>query len=545
MSLSDIFGLVPRQWQQHPSLISPRATPAANPIRAAVVTVPPTMTTTDLSTTRTLNLVIRAVTPTTTPRIGSKTPTPASSSTPFPGWDATTTTSFLESPTTPPSTTVPDQSLTTTPVPPPTTPPYTTNEFTGTTDWPGSHTPTRDMTIPPTLPPRPTDPPKDKSNAGSLSNGAIIGMVAAAFALLTVLSIWFIRRQSKKGRGLFGYSESKKLADYEKGLHQAHHQPGYSGSSSPTHSYYGGNGYGHSDAYYYQYDNNLHNSNSINRGPQNIHPEMEEDNTRSGKVRTQTLPNDTAVYWPPPPGLSPQGLPSPSPPPSPPFASLAASPSATADAAAAAASAKLKRIPTRNPQDHRRQEQLEHLLMLQRQQIRELQELQHQHQRENPLSSMSAPHAPTQQDRRIWQQSDQEQRQQWLQQQQPYLPRGGRDNSGGIVVSGPVGAVRDPQDWGIYDDDGGRGVGGSGGRGHSQRVMQGRRGNSGDSKEGEEGGEGGEGEAGEDGQQSLRQYIAQMKADYEEQFRKHQEELDRLRAEQETQLQMLREQIKE
>ncbi|KAF9330593.1 hypothetical protein BGZ91_000091 [Linnemannia elongata] len=505
MSLSDIFGLVPRQWQQHPSLISPRAPPAANPIRATVVTLPPTMTTTDLSTTRTHNIVIRAVTPTTTPRIGSKTPTPASSSTPYPGWDATTTTSFLESPTTPLSTTVPDQSLTITSAPPTTTP-YTTKGFPGTTDWPGTHTPTRDMTIPPTLTPRPTDPPNDKSNTGSLSNGAIIGMVAAAFALLTVLSIWFIRRQSKKGRGLFGHSESKKWADYEKGLHQAHHQPGYSGSSSPTHSYYGGNGYGHSDAYYYQYDNNLHNSNSINRGPQNIHPEMEEDNTRSGKVRTQTLPNDTAVYWPPPPGL-----------------------------------------PTRNPQDHRRQEQLEHLLMLQRQQIRELQELQHQHQRENPLSSMSAPHAPTQQDRRIWQQSDQEQRQQWLQQQQPYLPRGGRDNSGGIVVSGPVGAVRDPQDWGIYDDDGGRGGGGggSGDRGHSQRVMQGRRGNSGDSKEGEEGGEGGEGEAGEDGQQSLRQYIAQMKADYEEQFRKHQEELDRLRAEQETQLQMLREQIKE
>lgn len=112
-------------------------------------------------------------------------------------------------------------------------------------------------------------------------------------------------------------------------------------------------------------------------------------------------------------------------------------------------------------------------------------------------------------------------------------------------MSGPVGAVRDPQDWGIYDDDGGRGGGGRGGRGHSQRVIQGRRGNSGDSKEGEEGGEGGEGEAGEDGQQSLRQYIAQMKADYEEQFRKHQEELDRLRAEQETQLQMLRDQIKE
>lgn len=104
-------------------------------------------------------------------------------------------------------------------------------------------------------------------------------------------------------------------------------------------------------------------------------------------------------------------------------------------------------------------------------------------------------------------------------------------------MSRPVGAVRDPQDWGIYDDDGGGGGGGGGG--HSQRVMQERKRDSGPSNEEEEG------EPGEDGQQSLRLYIAQMKADYEEQFRKHQEELERLRTEQEAQLQMLREQIKE
>ncbi|KAF9541115.1 hypothetical protein EC957_003396 [Mortierella hygrophila] len=380
----------------------------------------------------------------------------------------------------------------------------------------------------------------DNGKGGSSSNGVIIGTVVA-FVLLTALGIWRFHRQSGKGRGLLG---SKKWVDNEKGLYQAHHQPGYSDSPSPTHSYYGGNGYGHSDAYYYQYGNNLHNSNSISRGPQNNHPEMEEeeDNVRSGKIRPQTLPNDTAVYWPPPPGLSPQGLSSSSPPP-PPFAPLAKSPSAAAEAAAASTS--LKRSLTRNPQDHRRQEQLEHLLMLQRRQIRELQELQQQHQRENPLSSVSAPHAPTQQDRQIWQQSDQEQRQQWLQQQQPHQPRGGRNNSGGIIVSGPVGVVRDPQDWGIYDDagrgDGGGGgsSGSNGGGGHSRRVMQERKRDSGDSNE-DEGGE-----PGEDGQQSLRQYIAQMKADYEEQFRKHQEELERLKAEQQTQLQMLREQIKE
>ena len=109
-------------------------------------------------------------------------------------------------------------------------------------------------------------------------------------------------------------------------------------------------------------------------------------------------------------------------------------------------------------------------------------------------------------------------------------------------MSGPIGAVRDPQDWGIYDDDGregGKGGGSSGGGGHGQRMMQERKRDSGDSHEEEEG------ESAEDGQQSLRLYIAQMKADYEEQFRKHQEELDRLRSEQDTQLQMLREQIKE
>lgn len=99
-------------------------------------------------------------------------------------------------------------------------------------------------------------------------------------------------------------------------------------------------------------------------------------------------------------------------------------------------------------------------------------------------------------------------------------------------MSGPIGAVRDPQDWGIYDNDGGGG-------GHSQRVMQERKRNSGASNEEEVE------EPSDDGQQNLRQYIAQMKADYEEQFRKHQEELDRLKAEQETQLQMLRDQIKE
>ncbi|KAG9071509.1 hypothetical protein KI688_005721 [Linnemannia hyalina] len=393
-------------------------------------------------------------------------------------------------------------------------------------------------TTPTILPPPPTLDPSKEGNAGSPSNGVIIGTVAVAFFILTVLGIWHFRRQRVKGRGLFGHSGSKKWVDNEKGLYQAHHQPGYSDSPSPTQSYYGGNGYGHSDAYYYQYSNNLHDSNSISRGPQNNHPEMEEEenNTRSGMVRPQTLPNDTAVYWPPPPGLSPQGLSSSSPPPQP-FTPLTESSSAAAEAAAASTS--LKRSLTRNPQDHRRQEQLEHLLMLQRRQIRELQELQQQHQRENPLSSVSGPHAPTQQDRQIWQQSDQEQRQQWLQQQQPHQPRGGRDNSGGIIVSGPVGAVRDPQDWGIYDDAGRRGgsSGSRGGGGHSQRVMQERKRDSGDSNE--------DGESGEDGQQSLRQYIAQMKADYEEQFRKHQEELERLKAEQETQLQMLREQIKE
>ncbi|KAF8947279.1 hypothetical protein BGZ47_009667 [Haplosporangium gracile] len=344
---------------------------------------------------------------------------------------------------------------------------------------------------------------------------------------MTALALWFFRRQRMKNQGRYGYDGSKKWKNNEKGLHQAHH-PGYSGSPSPTRSYYGGNGYGHSDAYFYQYANtNLHNSNSISRGPQNVQPEMMDD-MRSIKVRPQSLPNDTAVYWPPPPGLAPQGLSSSSPPP-PPFASLAVSPST---AEAEAASMLFKRSSTRSPQDHRRQEQLEHLLMLQRRQIRELQELQQQHQNENPLSFMSAPHAPTQEDRQIWQQSDQEQRQQWLQQQQPYQPKGG-NSSGGVIVSGPVGAVRDPQDWGICDDDGGEGGGG-----HGQRVMQERKRNRGSSNEEEE-------KTDEGGQQSLRQYIAQMKAEYEEQFRKHREELDRLRAEQETQLQMLRGQIKE
>lgn len=88
-------------------------------------------------------------------------------------------------------------------------------------------------------------------------------------------------------------------------------------------------------------------------------------------------------------------------------------------------------------------------------------------------------------------------------------------------MSGPVGAVRDPQDWGVVDEEPHR-------QDERRVVMQ-----------------EGAGADGEDGQQSLRAYIAQMKAEYEEQFRKHQEELDRLRAEQETQLQMLREQIKE
>ncbi|KAF9138726.1 hypothetical protein BGX30_008824 [Mortierella sp. GBA39] len=531
MSLPDIFGLVPRQWQQHPSLISPRAIPAENPIKASTVTL------------QADNHVIRPrAEPTTSthPWIGGKSTVPNSDPamssrdpviTPFSGWTT--------SPTTP---TIPGQTVPTTPVLPYPSPSPRSN-FTGTATW--SVSPTTPPMPPPTTiattPSQPTFDPSKEGKAGSSSNGVIIGTVAVAFVMLTVLGIWLFRRQNVKERGLFGYSGSKKWVDNEKGPYQAHHQPGYSGSPSPTHSYYDGIGYGHSDAYYYQYGNNLHNSNSISRGPQNNHPEMEEedDNTRSGKARPQTLPNDTVVYWPPPPGLSPQGLSSTSPPP-PPFAPLA---EAAAAAEAAATSTLLKRSLTRNPQDHRRQEQLEHLLMLQRRQIRELQEIQQQHQRENPLSSVSAPHAPTQQDRQIWQQSDQEQRQQWLQQQQPLQLRGGRDNSGGIIVSGPVGAVRDPQDWGIYDDAGREGSGGgssgsSGGGGHSQRVMQERKRDSGDSNEDEEG------EAGEDAQQSLRQYITQMKADYEEQFRKHQEELDRLKAEQETQLQMLREQIK-
>ncbi|KAK3823786.1 MAG: hypothetical protein JOS17DRAFT_753373 [Linnemannia elongata] len=529
MSLPDIFGLVSRQWQQRPSLISPRATPAAHHIKDASVTL-------TLPATRTDNVLIRTRAEpltTTSPRNGGPSTGPTSSSTTLPSWDTTTTPFSRRTPTSP-NPTGPDQGGSTTSIPPLTTPTSSPGYSTETTDSPTSMTttPITTMTTSTSLPPLPTNPPpNDKGgSAGPFSNGAIIGAVAAAFVMLIVLSIWFCRRQRKKGRGLFGYSRSNKLMDNEKGLHQAHRQPDDSGSPSPTHSFYGGNGYGHSDAYYYQYGNNLHNSNSISRGPQNIYPEMADvDSARSGNILPQTLPNDTAVYWPPPPGLSPQGLGSSSPPP-PPFSSLATSPSAAAETAAA--SILLKRNATRNPQDHRRQEQLEHLLMLQRRQIRELQELQHQHQRENPLSSLSAPHAPTQADRQIWQQSDQEQRQHWLQQQQPYLPRGGRDNSGGIIVSGPIGAVRDPQDWGIYDNDGGGG-------GHSQRVMQERKRNSGASNEEEVE------EPSDDGQQNLRQYIAQMKADYEEQFRKHQEELDRLKAEQETQLQMLRDQIKE
>ncbi|KAG0285914.1 hypothetical protein BGZ96_009918 [Linnemannia gamsii] len=335
-------------------------------------------------------------------------------------------------------------------------------------------------------------------------------------------------RQAKK-RAQHGPPRPETWEEGEKGLHQARHQQqSHSGWPSPTLSFYGGNGYGHSDAYYQQYDNNnnslrdsngLYNNNSISRGPQNLHPERMDEDMRSVNVHPPTLPNDTAVYWPPLPGL-PQGLSSSSPPP-PPFSSLVTPvpPVSAESSASASASALLKRS-ARNPQDHQRQEQLEYLLMQQRRQMRELQELQQQHQRENPLSGVSAPHAPTQEDRQIWHNSDRVQRQQWLQQQQPYHPGG--NSRGGIIVSGPVGAIRDPQDWGVVDDGPHR---------QDQRgiAMQ----------------EGVNAEEGEDGQQNLRAYIAQMKAEYEEQFRKHQEELERLKTEQETQLQMLREQIKE
>jgi hypothetical protein len=360
--------------------------------------------------------------------------------------------------------------------------------------------------------------------------GVIIGSLSAALVIMLVMGLWYFRWKKVKKRAQYGSAGPKKWEDGEKGLHQTRRQQqGYSSPPSPTHSFYGGNGYGHSDAYYYQFNNNnnnnnnLHNSSSIIRGPQNLHPVGTDEDMRAVKVHPQTLPNDTAVYWPPPPGPQ-KGLPSSSPSPPPPFSPFAASePYLSTEAeASTATSVLLKRSATRNPQDHQRQEQLEHLLMMQRRQIGELQELQQQHQRDNPLSGVSAPHAPTKEDRQIWQQSDRIQRQQWLQQQQPIYPGG--NSRGGIIVSGPVGAVRDPQDWGVVDDEPPR---------QDERgvVMQERRPDDSEEVEG--------------GQQSLRAYIAQMKADYEEQFRKHQEELDRLRAEQETQLQMLREQIKE
>ncbi|KAG0219619.1 hypothetical protein BGX33_001791, partial [Mortierella sp. NVP41] len=267
----------------------------------------------------------------------------------------------------------------------------------------------------------------------------------------------------RRRAGQFGHHHKSKKLDTEKG----------SVSPSPTNSYYGGHGNGNG---IYGYGNGDYYFNN-HRGPQIIHPEMED--MSSAKVYT-ALPTDTAVYWPPP-------LPT--------------------------SSSLLQRSGTRCPQDHRRQEQLEQLLVLQREQIRELRNMQLQHQRENPLSSMSAPHAPTVQDRQIWQQSDQEQRQQWLQQQLP-SQSGGQGLKSGTVVAG---AVRDPQDWGS--------VGGGGGQ--------------------EEAGVRDVGEGGEPStRQDLREYIAQMKAQYEEQFRKHQEELDRLRLEQETRLQMLQDQIK-
>ncbi|KAF9905589.1 hypothetical protein EC991_001550 [Linnemannia zychae] len=145
---------------------------------------------------------------------------------------------------------------------------------------------------------------------------------------------------------------------------------------------------------------------------------------------------------------------------------------------------------------------------------------------ENPLSSKLAPHAPTVEDRQIWQQTDQEQRQLWLRQ------TGG--NSGPVVAAASgssssaiinVNTARDPQDWGPDDNHGGGGA-------EAEDVRNWE--------------DGDELSPGVDGQQqNLRKYIAQMKEQYEEQFRKHQEELDRLRTEQETQLRILREQIKE
>ncbi|KAK3814503.1 MAG: hypothetical protein J3R72DRAFT_55808 [Linnemannia gamsii] len=425
---------------------------------------------------------------------------------------STTSVSMVASPITPAMPTTPDI---TTPVIP--TPTWGTAGFNNTSS--GFIVTTSILTTGASQP-SPTSP--QNNNNGSVNMGAVVAGVCATLAVIAAAIGFWVYHRRKRNRTRAEYEAPSRPWYYdEKGLHQ---QLG-SRLSSPTLSHYG------DQNDYYHPSNTNTNNNCTGRGPQIFYPEAP---ATTGEMRSvpHTLPDDTAVYWPPPPpGHAP-----PPPLPPPPFKSLSPSPTTSLPI--------LYRDPGRNPQDHQKQEQLERALMQQQRQIQELRELQQRHIQENPLSCISAPHAPTLEDRKIWQQNDQEQRQLWLRQ------TGG--NSGPVVaaaaaaaaaiagagagdvggVSGSICAVRDPQYWGPSDNL-------SGGEVEGEKKREREEGS------GESFTTTGTIKQQHQQEHDLRQYIAQMKEQYEEQFRRHQEELSRIRAEQESQLQMLRDQIKE
>ncbi|KAF9935138.1 hypothetical protein FBU30_007517 [Linnemannia zychae] len=340
--------------------------------------------------------------------------------------------------------------------------------------WPSDLSTTDTWNTTSTLSSHPT--PTITSNSQHDQNGnegAIIGGALAILALAAVAGLWMIRQKKRKRRR----TESLGPWDKEKDLYQTQY---IDRSPSSTHSYNSGNEYSHIDNYYYKANN------IANRGPQVNYPETTTGITRSVEAHPQSLLLDMGVYRPP------------------------SSPIRSQSKLPPELTVFLQRNTTsQNPQDYRRQEQLERLLMSQRKRMQELQESRLHYMRENPLSCVSGPHAPTPGDREVWKQNEQVQRQRWL-----HMPLEVRSRE----VTRASGVARDPQDWGLDDCNEIR-------HREDEAVVERLR----DEDESR-------GESSSSSNQELRHYIAQMKEQYEKQIQQYQNELDSLKLELQAQI---------